>query len=136
MSNKAARGEKRKCQNEDCEASFYDLNREEFDCPICGTMFDHEAHASALSRRQEAVPGYIRRKQPRELPIVASEAGLEEGGDVNEAVEEGEVSDGEIVAEDETAATAAADILLEEDEDTSDPLSDAVPLSVAENEDQ
>lgn len=134
MSNKAARGEKRKCQNEDCEASFYDLKREEFDCPICGTTFDHEAHASARAQRQEAVPDYIRRKQPRELPIVASEAGLEEGGDVNEAVEE--VSDGEIVAEDETAVTAAADILLEEDEDTSDPLSDAVPLSVAENEDQ
>ncbi|MGI9523416.1 MAG: FYDLN acid domain-containing protein [Hyphomicrobiaceae bacterium] len=138
MSNKAARGDKRKCQNEDCEASFYDLMREEFDCPICGTTFNHEAHASALAQQQAAVPDYIRRKQPRDLPIVASEAGSDEGANdkADEEGVEGEGGDGETVAEDETAIAAAADVLLEEDEDTSDPLADAVPLSVAENEDQ
>ena len=60
MSKKAARGTKRKCQSEGCEASFYDLNREDFDCPVCGRAFDHQAHASALAKQREDVPGHIR----------------------------------------------------------------------------
>lgn len=136
MSKRAARGEKRKCQSEECDASFYDLNRDKFDCPVCGTAFDQDAHAAAQAELRNASPAYVRRKQPRELPIVAATEASESSSDDDEAAELDEVSDGEEVGEDETAVAAAADVLLEEDDDTSDPLADAVPLTVADNEEQ
>ena len=37
MSNKAERGTKRTCQ--ECEARFYDLNRDPIICPMCGVVF-------------------------------------------------------------------------------------------------
>ena len=36
---KEARGTKRTCQNEDCEAKFYDLNRDPIVCPICDAVY-------------------------------------------------------------------------------------------------
>jgi len=43
MSNTAAskleRGTKRTCQNSECGAKFYDLNREPIVCPICNTAY-------------------------------------------------------------------------------------------------
>src|SRR5215831_13267658 len=43
MSNTAAskleRGTKRTCQNSECGAKFYDLNREPIVCPICNTGY-------------------------------------------------------------------------------------------------
>ncbi|MEM7747559.1 MAG: FYDLN acid domain-containing protein [Pseudomonadota bacterium] len=136
MSKRAARGEKRKCQSEECDASFYDLNREKFDCPICGAEFDQDAHAAAQAELRNAAPAYARRKQPRELPIVAVTEASDTSSDENEAAELDEVTDGEEVGKDETAVAAAADVLLEEDEDTSDPLANAVPLAAADNEER
>ncbi len=136
MSKRAARGEKRKCQSEECDASFYDLNREKFDCPVCGMEFDQDAHAAAQAELRNASAAYVRRKQPRELPIVVSAESADVGSADNEAAELDEVTDGEEVGKDETAAAEAADVLLEEDDDTSDPLADAVPLTVADNEEQ
>ena len=65
MSQRSARGAKLKCQNEECAATFYDLNRSEFTCPMCGTEFDQEAHAIELKQQREAPAGYSPRKQPR-----------------------------------------------------------------------
>jgi uncharacterized protein (TIGR02300 family) len=44
MSNKASsksteRGTKRTCQNEECGARFYDLNRQPIICPICNAIY-------------------------------------------------------------------------------------------------
>jgi uncharacterized protein (TIGR02300 family) len=44
MSNKTAgktteRGAKRTCQNEECGARFYDLNRQPIVCPICNAIY-------------------------------------------------------------------------------------------------
>jgi uncharacterized protein (TIGR02300 family) len=44
MSNKAVnrtteRGTKRTCQNEECGARFYDLDRQPIVCPICNTFY-------------------------------------------------------------------------------------------------
>ena len=138
MSKHAARGEKRKCQSEECNAFFYDLNREEFDCPVCGTVFDQDVHAAAQAELRNASPAYVRRKQPRELPIVAASEASDASSENNEADELDDVSDGKEVGEDETAVAvaAAADVILEEDDDTSDPLADAVPPTVADNEEQ
>ncbi len=132
MSKRSARGEKRKCQSDECDASFYDLNRKEFDCPICGTAFDHEAHAASLEDKRAAVPDHIRRRQARALPIAPAEDAPEQTG--NAAAAEEDASDGEVVADDETVSAETANIILEEDEDEQDPLVNAVPLSDADNE--
>ena len=71
MSKKSARGVKRKCQNEECATPFYDLNRDVFACPVCGTEFDHEASALAMEQLYGG-QDYARRKQPRVLPISAT----------------------------------------------------------------
>lgn len=40
MSTKQARGTKRTCQSAECDARFYDLNRDPIICPICGTVYE------------------------------------------------------------------------------------------------
>lgn len=39
MATKEDRGTKRTCQNGDCSARFYDLNRDPIACPICGADY-------------------------------------------------------------------------------------------------
>lgn len=123
MSAKTARGEKRKCQNEECLAPFYDLGRDAFECPVCGTEFDHEVAAQAL----EPQPGrYPSRKQPRILPIVASAEPGESDDDDN--------SEDELVADvagdddAETTTTAEAPEGLLESEDDDDNLANAIEI--------
>ncbi|MGF1651077.1 MAG: TIGR02300 family protein [Hyphomicrobiaceae bacterium] len=43
------RGTKRTCQNTQCGARFYDLNRDPIACPICGTVY-HIASAPIMRR--------------------------------------------------------------------------------------
>ena len=136
MSKRPARGLKHKCQNDECDTSFYDLNREEFDCPICGTAFDHEAHAASLVQQRGAVPDYIRRRQATVLPIVSTADAAERSANDNQSVGEDDASNDKSVADNDTTDTAAADILLEVDEDDQDTLTDAVPLSDADDEEQ
>jgi hypothetical protein len=66
MTAHKTRGLKRKCQNEDCALPFYDLNREQFDCPNCGEPFD-------LTEAPTAWSAYPSRRKPREFQIVAPE---------------------------------------------------------------
>lgn len=130
MSARAARGQKRKCQNEECGVSFYDLKRDLFHCPTCDTLFDHEAEAELRAEKHGTAPDHIRRKRTRDLPIVAIAESTDDTGADSEA------GDGEVVADDDAAANEAADILLEADEDDAqDPLADAVSLSDADDED-
>ena len=62
-----SRGLKRTCQNEDCARPFYDLNREQFDCPNCGEPFDPMRPTEAPT----ASSSYLVRRKPREFQIVA-----------------------------------------------------------------
>ncbi len=39
MASKKARGTKRTCQNDECSARFYDLDRDPILCPICGATY-------------------------------------------------------------------------------------------------
>ncbi len=39
MSSKELRGTKRTCQNSECGARFYDLNRDPIVCPICTSVY-------------------------------------------------------------------------------------------------
>ena len=47
MASKAERGTKRTCQNDECEARFYDLMRDPIICPICETPYALEVAAAA-----------------------------------------------------------------------------------------
>jgi len=134
MSKRTARGEKRKCQNADCTVLFYDLNRKEFGCPICGTTFDLELHAAALAKQREDVPDYIRRRHARELPVVANTNAAADGANDNKVEKDDEPGDGDVVPENEAAVAEAADALIEADEDTQDPLAYAFPLAAADDE--
>ena len=124
MSAKTARGAKRKCQNEDCDASFYDLGRETFECPVCGTEFDHEAAARALEPQTSRYPA---RKQPRDLPIVANP----EPSDIDDEA-------GDIALDDDDAAddsdTETSDVLLVDDED--DDIDGPIEIPVSKDDDE
>lgn len=118
MAKVDTRGAKRKCQNEECSTPFYDLNREEFACPNCGTTFDHKANA----RAQEQASRYSTRKQPRVLPITAPE-GLEAKTNAGDAAIMPTIGD-------------PADVILEAEDDEEDALADAVPLATANNDER
>lgn len=122
MSAKSAKGAKRKCQNEECGVPFYDLGRAEFDCPVCGTAFDHEAAERALEPQTARYPS---RKQPRILPIVASA----EPGESDESADEDDIVADVIEGEDDSTDTAAeAPEGLLEAEDDDDNLADAIEI--------
>ena len=129
MSVKSARGAKRKCQNEECLAPFYDLGRSDFECPVCGTAFDHEAAERAAEPQTSKYPS---RKQPRVLPIVASA----EPGEVGDDAEEDDIV-AEVTADDDDSETSteAPDGLLES-EDDDDNLANAIEIPATnENDD-
>lgn len=118
MAVATVRGAKRKCQNEDCALPFYDLNREAFECPNCGTSFDFELHARVL----ELANGYQPKRKPRELTIVAPPTTDPEAWDGDE---EDVAADG-----DDDLATAAVSPdqpLLDADNDSDEHIDDIAP---------
>lgn len=134
MANKIARGMKRKCQNVECEIFFYDLNRQTFSCPTCGTPFDPEAQVSLLEQQAGATPHYPRRRQARELPIVPSPDTAKYNANDNNKVVEGELDDVDVSTKDDPIEASAADDLLEEDEGTQGSTLDIVSLSLEDDE--
>lgn len=76
-----ARGTKRTCQNGDCGARFYDLNRNPIVCPICDSRYVI-AHAPAGA----VIPSDIKPKETKRMADVAAEP--EEA-----ATEDGELPD-------------------------------------------
>ncbi len=77
MATNKDRGTKRTCQNSDCSARFYDLNRNPIVCPICGSKYAI-AHApvSSFAPAEEKVPRKV--KKPEFEPAAAAEAETEE----------------------------------------------------------
>ncbi len=122
--NKHDRGEKRKCQNDECAAPFYDLNRAEFNCPVCDTPFDHEF---GVDDQVAPEPPRVYRKEPRRLPIVApAEPGLP--ADQPDDLDGSEAPDS---AATDAAIGEPADILLDDDED--EDIAEAVPLASSDD---
>jgi uncharacterized protein (TIGR02300 family) len=102
---KAQRGTKRTCQNEECGARFYDLNRDPIICSICGTVYELEPAAPPVAQRAQRPPvkqPIVERPAPEEPPSVEGEELV-----AVEGVEEPVAAD-----EDET--------FLEEEEEPSD----------------
>lgn len=124
MSAKTARGTKRKCQNEECGASFYDLGREFFECPVCGTEFDHEAAARALEPQPSRYPA---RKQPRDLPIVANP----EPDDIDDDAADIALDDDDTT---DDADTDSSDVLLVDDDD--DDIDGPIEIPISKHDDE
>jgi len=113
MSDKAAikleRGIKRTCQNPDCGARFYDLNREPITCPICNTVY---AIALQLPPQPPARPA----SRPLKRPAPVSHAPKEE------VPTEEDVELGALEGEEEPVPVAEDDdtFIEEVDEDSTD----------------
>lgn len=55
MSMKAARGTKRTCQNNECGARFYDLNRDPIVCPVCASLYTLASSPLAAASVEERI---------------------------------------------------------------------------------
>ena len=112
MATNKDRGTKRTCQNGECGARFYDLNRSPVLCPICGskyTIAHSTTAAAAAAAPQEKAPRKVKREEFVE-PAVAAEAEAEEALVDVEADE----------TEDAAAGEADETFLEEEEEDGGD----------------
>ncbi|CAN1722969.1 TIGR02300 family protein [Hyphomicrobium sp. 1Nfss2.1] len=104
MATNKDRGTKRTCQNSDCSARFYDLNRNPIVCPICGSKY-------AIAHAPPGSPLPSEEKAPRKAKKPEFET---------EGAPEAEAED-VLVDVDDDADDAAADdadeTFLEEEED-------------------
>ena len=106
---KAARGTKRTCQNSDCGARFYDLNREPAECPICGTAYVPPV-AAPIAAAQAAAD------KLRSKPLVKPDFELAADAKVDD-LPEGEEALADIEVVEEAGAVEADETFLEEEED-------------------
>jgi uncharacterized protein (TIGR02300 family) len=124
MATKSARGTKRTCQNQECGARFYDLNREPITCPMCESEYTI-AHQS-LSPAAAAAAAAAEEKAARKAKKLVDDAAAEVvPGDGEEALADLEVAEEPIAAEgDET--------FLEEEEEEGGDVSGIIGGPVAE----
>ena len=119
MSDKAAikleRGTKRTCQDPDCGARFYDLNRDPIACPVCNTAYVIALQPPQPSARLGSRP----LRKPAPVPHAIKEVPTEEGELA--ALEGEEPAPG---AEDD-------DTLIEEVEEDATDMSDIVDAPAA-----
>jgi uncharacterized protein (TIGR02300 family) len=105
MASKAERGTKRTCQNDDCEARFYDLGRDPIICPICETPYALEVAAAAAAAAQAAADRGRRKKPEYQLVDDSKSSPVAEGeealADIEVAEEAGAVADDETFLEEE-----------------------------------
>ena len=109
MTTNKDRGTKRTCQNGDCGARFYDLNRSPILCPICGSKYAiaHSPTAAAAIAQEERAQRKM--KKPEFEPVKAEAEGEAE---VEEALVDVETDDA-----DDAGAEADETFLEEEEED-------------------
>jgi uncharacterized protein (TIGR02300 family) len=104
MATNKDRGTKRTCQNSECGARFYDLNRNPIVCPICESKYVI-AHAPAGAANQEDRAARKVAKKPEFEPAPA------------EAEAEDALADVETEDAAEAGAEEADETFLEEEED-------------------
>jgi uncharacterized protein (TIGR02300 family) len=107
MATNKDRGTKRTCQNGECGARFYDLNRSPIVCPVCGSKYAiaHSTTAAAVDAPQEKAPRKVKREEFVE-PAAAVEAETEAA-----------LVDVEADETEDAAAGAADETFLEEEEE-------------------
>lgn len=129
MAAKQARGTKRTCQNPECEARFYDLERDPIVCPYCGTVFvlapipvEAEAEDPAPAPEPVAAPAAAA------ATTAATMANGLDAGDGEEVADDDalvslEDADAEIEGD---AADDDDDTFLEDDDDSGGDVSDII----------
>ena len=132
MSTKEARGTKRTCQNPECEARFYDLNRDPITCPHCETVYKLTPEQIAESESEDKV-----------VPETAAAAATN-GADADEAGDGAEIEEDDALvsledAEDDVDDTNDDDeednTFLETDDDDDGDVSEILGGSVGEDGD-
>ena len=108
MATNKDRGTKRTCQNGDCGARFYDLNRNPILCPICGSKYAiaHSPTAAAAIAQEERAQRKM--KKPEFEPAKAEAEGETEAEEALVDVETDEADD---------AGAEADETFLEEEEE-------------------
>jgi uncharacterized protein (TIGR02300 family) len=104
MATNKERGTKRTCQNGECGARFYDLNRSPIVCPICGSKYAiaHSPSAAAAVAQEERAQRKLKKVEFEPAPA--------------EAEAEEVIADVE-TEEADTATDAADETFLEEEEE-------------------
>lgn len=102
---KAEWGVKRTCPN--CEARFYDLQRQPILCPECGTTFAVDDHGKVSATRERRAPATVAKDEDALV-------------DDEEIVEEDEGVDEPLLADDDEEDEPAGPALAEEDEEEQD----------------
>jgi uncharacterized protein (TIGR02300 family) len=114
MATNKDRGTKRTCQNGDCGARFYDLNRSPVVCPVCGSKYAIAHSPTPISpvSAEEKAPRKV--KKVEFVEPVAAEA-------------EAEAEDALVDVEaDEAAAPEADETFLEEEEEDGGDVSNII----------
>lgn len=128
MASKQARGTKRTCQNEECGARFYDLNRSPIVCPVCEELY--VIASSPLSPADVADDKSRARGKKGEYAATKEPAGEEaEAAEGDEALVDLEEAD-------ETIATEEDETFLEEEEEEGGNLSNVIGGPVAEGDEE
>ena len=113
MTTKDARGTKLKCQNEECDARFYDLNREPATCPICGTVYK-----VAPPPPPPEEPKKVEAK-PDSGATEAAQAKIEPNKDPDKEPDKDPDKDPDVEAADELVDLDTDDEIADDDEDDS-----------------
>jgi uncharacterized protein (TIGR02300 family) len=108
MATNKDRGTKRTCQNGECGARFYDLNRSPIVCPICGSKYAiaHSPSAAAAVAQEERAQRKMVKKPEFEPAAAEAEP------DAEEALVDAVADDA-----DDAAPEAADETFLEEEEE-------------------
>jgi uncharacterized protein (TIGR02300 family) len=122
MATKQDRGTKRTCQNSECGARFYDLNRSPIECPICGSSYViASSPASAFAPVEEKAP-----RKPKKIEEIVDAPVAAAEGDAEEALAD--------VEADETVAEEADETFLEEEEEDGNVTTIIGPVAEGEEE--
>lgn len=131
MSTKAERGAKHTCQNPDCGARFYDLNRNPAVCPICQTTYEIEKPAVVAAVASAAADKAAQRR-PAKKPVFAEPAAK------SDEVSETDADDALVAIEgdEEPAAAEEDETFLEAEEEDGSDMSNIIGGPVAEKDEQ
>ncbi len=122
MATKQDRGTKRTCQNAECGARFYDLNRSPISCPVCGASYViASSPMTAYVPPEEKAP-----RKPKKEELVPAAA-------PEEAVADDALPD---VEADETVADDEDETFLEEEEEEGGDVSNIIGGPVKEGEEE
>jgi uncharacterized protein (TIGR02300 family) len=128
MATKAERGTKRTCQNPECGARFYDLNRDPIVCPICHSTYEIASAPHGIGAVAPDLEDKARKVTKPEF--VAEEGALAS----EEPAVEGEEALVDIEAAEEAIVTDEDEAFIQEEEDGGDVSGLLGPVGEGEEE--